>query len=107
MKKIPLLLFTIFTIISCNVSQLERIDITGFTYDGKSVFLDGKEIAKLSGMEMAYDDNSLVREATFELLSPTYNQYAIQIIKIVQQEFKQTSKNIKFEVEVELRHDEL
>jgi len=103
MKKI-LLLFLI-TSINCSVYQLEKVDISGFSYDGKSVYLNGEEIAKLSGMEMAYDDKSLVREATFVLLSPKYNQYAIEIIKIVRQENKINSKNIKFEVEVELKHD--
>lgn len=104
MKKI--ILITLLLFVSCSISKLDSIDTTGLTYDGKNIFLDGSKIATLSAMEIAFDDGDIVREATFVLTSPKYNEYAIPIIKLVQESTKSNdNKDIRFEVEVELKNE--
>lgn len=87
-------LFAIVAITSC--SELRHISSDGLTYENGSVYHNGTIIAKLSGVEVAYDNRKLVKEATFKLTSPEYNHFAYRIIKLV------TDKNPKWEVEVEL-----
>jgi hypothetical protein len=50
-------------------------------------------------MELAYDNKKIVREATFIIVNPKYNDKALPILKLV------TSKNPKIEVEVQLNND--
>ena len=77
---------------SCSVYQLEKVDITGFSYDGKSVYLNGEEIEKLSGMEMAYDNKSLVREATFVLLAQNIISMPLKLSKLFDKKIKLIQK---------------
>ena len=100
------ILFMLLFLFSCStMSPLKNVDTTGLSYDGKSVFLNNEIIASLGAIELAYDGGELVREATFILSSAKYNEYAIKIIKCVQENTKLESNNIKFEVEVELKNE--
>ena len=100
------ILFMLLFLFSCStMSPLTNVDITGLSYDGKFVFLNNEIIATLGAIELAYDGGELVREATFILSSAKYNEYAIKIIKCVQENTKLKSNNIKFEVEVELKNE--
>ena len=100
------ILFMLLFLFSCStMSPLKNVDTTGLSYDGKFVFLNNEIIATLDAIELAYDGGELVREATFILSSAKYNEYAIKIIKCVQENTKLKSNNIKFEVEVELKNE--
>lgn len=93
MKKLITLL-ALVSLTGC--SQLRHVSSDGLTYDNGKIYHNGVVIAKLSGVEVAYDNRKLVTEATFKLTSSDYNHFAYGIIKLV------TNKNPKWEVEVEI-----
>jgi hypothetical protein len=93
MKKLITLL-ALVTLSSC--SELRHISTDGLTYENGNIYHKGIVIAKLSGVEVAYDNRKLVTEATFKLTSSDYNHLAYGIIKLV------TERNPKWEVEVEV-----
>jgi hypothetical protein len=95
MKKTILLL----TLFSFACSPLLNVSTQGLSYDGTEVFYKGELCAKFSAMELAYDNKKIVREATFIIVNPKYNDKALPILKLV------TSKNPKIEVEVQLNND--
>lgn len=86
--------FALFAITSC--SELRNVSSEGLTYKNGNVYHNGTAIAKLSGVEIAYDNKKLVREVTFKLNSPEYNEFAYGIIKLI------TKQNPSWEVEVEV-----
>lgn len=86
--------FALFAITSC--SELRNVSSEGLTYKNGNVYHHGVSIAKLSGVEIAYDNKKLVREVTFKLNSPEYNEFAYGIIKLI------TKQNPSWEVEVEI-----
>ena len=95
MKKTILLL----TLLSFSCSPLLNVSTQGLSYDRTDVFYNGALCAKFSAMELAYDNKKIVREATFIIVNPKYNDKALPILKLV------TSKNPKIEVEVQLNND--
>jgi hypothetical protein len=96
MKKLITLL-ALVTLSSC--SELRHISSDGLTYENGNIYHKGIVIAKLSGVEVAYDNRKLVTEATFTLTSSEHNHLAYGIIKLV------TQRNPKWEVEVEIKPD--
>jgi hypothetical protein len=96
MKKLITLLVLV-TLASC--SELRHVSTDGLTYENGNIYHKGIVIAKLSGVEVAYDNRKLVTEATFALTSSEYNHFAYGIIKLV------TNRNPKWEVEVEIKAD--
>ena len=88
------MLFALLAMTSC--SQLRNVSSEGLTYKNGNVYHNGVSIAKLSGVEIAYDNRKLVREVTFKLNGPEYNPYAYGIIKLI------TKQNPSWEVEVEI-----
>jgi hypothetical protein len=95
MKKTIVLL----TLFSFGCSPLLNVSTQSLSYDGTDVFYNGELCAKFSAMELAYDNKKIVREATFIIVNPKYNDKALPILKLV------TSKNPKIEVEVQLNND--
>jgi hypothetical protein len=93
MKKLIMLLALVL-LTSC--SELRHVSSDGLKYDNGNIYYKGDVIAKLSGVEVAYDNRKLVTEVTFKLTSPEYNHMAYGIIKLI------TNKNPKWEVEVEV-----
>lgn len=93
MKKLIMLLALVL-LTSC--SELRHVSSDGLKYDNGNIYYKGDVIAKLSGVEVAYDNRKLVTEVTFKLTSPEYNHLAYGIIKLI------TDKNPKWEVEVEV-----
>lgn len=87
-------LFALLVIVSC--SELRHVSSEGLTYENGNIYHKGVVIAKLSGVEVAYDNRKLVTEATFKLTSSDYNHLAYGIIKLV------TERNPRWEVEVEI-----
>ena len=93
MKKLIMLLALVL-LTSC--SELRHVSSDGLKYDNGNIYYKGDVIAKLSGVEVAYDNRKLVTEVTFKLTSSEYNHLAYGIIKLI------TDKNPKWEVEVEV-----
>ena len=87
------------TLFSFGCSPLLNVSTQGLSFDGTDVFYNGELCAKFSAMELAYDNKKIVREATFIIVNPKYNDKALPILKLV------TSKNPKIEVEVQLNND--
>jgi hypothetical protein len=96
MKKL-IMLFALVSLTSC--SELRHVSSDGLTYENGNVYHKGNLVAKLSGVEVAYDNRKLVTEATFTLTSAEYNHLAYGIIKLI------TTRNPKWEVEVEIKPD--
>jgi hypothetical protein len=96
MKKL-IMLFVLVSLTSC--SELRHVSSDGLTYENGNVYHKGNLVAKLSGVEVAYDNRKLVTEATFTLTSAEYNHLAYGIIKLI------TNRNPKWEVEVEIKPD--
>lgn len=89
------MLLALVLMTSC--SELRHVSSEGLTYENGNIYNRGNLVAKLSGVEVAYDNRKLVTEATFALTSPEYNHLAYGIIKLV------TQRNPKWEVEVEIK----
>ena len=88
------MLLALVLLTSC--SELRHVSSDGLKYDNGNIYYKGDVIAKLSGVEVAYDNRKLVTEVTFKLTSSEYNHLAYGIIKLI------TDKNPKWEVEVEV-----
>lgn len=97
MRNLILLLVVGIITTSCAVNKLKYVTTDGLDYDGTYVYSNGEKCAKLTSIEVAYDDGKLVKEATFTLLSAKYNEEALRIIKKVRE------NQPSWEVEVELR----
>ena len=95
MKRLIFLVLILF-IFSCN--PLLNVSTQGLTYDGTDVYFNGELCAKFSAIELAYDNKKIVREVTFLIVSPKFNDQALPILKLV------TLKNPKIEVEVQLNN---
>jgi hypothetical protein len=95
MKKIILLSALVLS--SCN--PLKDISTEGLTYDGTDVYYKGEICATYSAIEIALDNNKVVREVTYLITQPKFNAQALSIIKLISQ------KNPNLEVEVELKED--
>jgi len=93
MKKL-IMLSALVLLTSC--SELRHVSSDGLKYENGNIYYKGDVIAKLSGVEVAYDNRKLVTEVTFKLTSAEYNHLAYGIIKLI------TNKNPKWEVEVEV-----
>lgn len=94
MKKL-ITLFLLLTLVSC--SELRNISSDGLKYENGNVYHMNDLIAKLSGVEVAYDNRKIVTEVTFVLTSPDYNHLAYGILKLI------SDKHPKWEVEVEIK----
>lgn len=95
MKKIILLFALVLS--SCN--PLKDISTEGLTYSGTDVYYKGEICATYSAIEIALDNNKVVREVTYLITQPKFNAQALSIIKLISQ------KNPNLEVEVELKED--
>jgi thioredoxin reductase len=95
MKKIILLFALVLS--SCN--PLKDISTEGLTYDGTDVYYKGEICATYSAIEIALDNNKVVREVTYLITQPKFNAQALSIIKLISQ------KNPNLEVEVELKEN--
>lgn len=95
MKKLLLVFLILFTF-SCN--PLLNVSTQGLSYDGTDVYFNGELCAKFSAIELAYDNKKIVREVTFLIVNPKFNDQALPILKLV------ASKNPNIEVEVQLNN---
>ena len=68
------------------------------SYDGSDVYFNGELCAKFSTIEIAYYNKKIVREVTFLIVNPKFNDQALPILKLV------ALKNPNIEVEVQLNN---
>jgi len=99
MKKLGLLITLILLISSCNV--LKNYSTEGFTIEGNVVSYNGVPMAKLAGIEFAYDDNKFVREMTFELIDGNNNDKIHNLIAFLHK------THPDYEIEVEIPFDKM
>jgi hypothetical protein len=93
MKK---LLFIALTIALTSCSVFRNFDTTGYTTEGNTVFYNGVPMAKLVGVEFAYDDKKLVKELTFTLLEGDYNDKIVNLLAYLNDRYAE------YEIEVEI-----
>ena len=96
MMKRLLLVFLILFTFSCN--PLLNVSTQGLSYDGTDVYFNGELCDKFSAIELAYDNKKIVREVTFLIVNPKFNDQALPILKLV------ALKNPNIEVEVQLNN---
>jgi hypothetical protein len=101
MKKLIYLfaLALMFALTSCNV--LRNYSSEGFTSENNVVYYNGVAMAKLSGIEFAYDDNKFVKEMTFELIDGTYNNKIRNLMAYLH------SVHRDYEIEIEIPFDKM
>ena len=87
------LISTVF-LLSC--STLRNYNTDGFTTEDFTVYLNGKPMATLRGVEFAWDDKKLVKELTFELLEGDNNDKIVNLIAYLHDHYKE------YEIEVEI-----
>lgn len=93
MKK---LLFIALSIALTSCSVFRNFDHTGYTTEGNSVLYHGVPVAKLVGVEFAYDDKKLVKELTFTLLDGDHNDRIVNLLAYL------NSRYAEYEIEVEI-----
>ena len=98
MKKI-LILAILLTVMSCASGFLPDVSTKNLSYSKEKIYLNDVVIAELSATELSWDNGRIVTEVTFKLTSPKYNEYALNIIKLVH------NHNPKLEIEIELDYD--
>lgn len=79
---------------SCSVFR--NFDTTGYTTEGNTVLYNGVPMAKLVGVEFAYDDKKLVKELTFTLLDGDYNDKIVNLLAYLNDRYAE------YEIEVEI-----
>lgn len=92
-------LFVLLVLILSSCNPLKDISTDGLTYDGTNVFYKGELCATYSAIEIALDNNKVVREVTYLITEPRFNAQALSVIKLISQ------KNPNLEVEVELKEE--
>lgn len=93
MKK---LLFILITVALTSCSVFRDFDTTGYTTEGNTVLYNGVPMAKLVGVEFAYDDKKLVKELTFTLLDGDYNDKIVNLLAYLNDRYAE------YEIEVEI-----
>jgi hypothetical protein len=81
MKKITLLFLTTLFVLGCASNPLRNINTDKFSFKGTDVYYDGKLMATMANIEVAYDDGKIVREVTYRLVSDEFNEQVFGLIK--------------------------
>lgn len=94
MRKIGILLLVLL----CGCSPLKKYKTEGLTYQGANIFYKGELCARVTAVEIAYDNRKIVQEVTYIIDDPKYNHLAKSIIAYV------SKLRPSWEVEVELKY---
>lgn len=81
MKKFTLLVVSTFIVLGCASNPLRNINTDKFSFKGTDVYYEGKLMATMSNIEVAYDDGKIVREVTYRLVSDEFNEQVLGLIK--------------------------
>jgi hypothetical protein len=89
-------LFVGLVLFLCSCSVFRNFDTTGYSTEGNTVLYNGVPMAKLVGVEFAYDDKKLVKELTFTLLDGDYNDKIVNLLAYLNDRYAE------YEIEVEI-----
>lgn len=95
MKKIAL--FLLISLSSCAPMVLKDVSTEGFFHIGTDVYYKDELCAKMTSLEIAYDNKKIVRECTLIIVDEKFDRYALNIIKYMR------SKAPHWEIEVEMK----
>jgi hypothetical protein len=79
MKKIGILLLVLL----CGCSPLKFYKTTGLSYHAANIYYNEELCARVSAVEIAYDNRKIVQEVTYIIDNPKYNHLAKSIIAYV------------------------
>jgi len=82
---------------SCSTLSLVNVSTKDFTYQGTDIYYKGELCAQMVALEVAYDNNKIVREATYIVTDEKFNEVAIGILRYVR------DRRPSWEVEVEIK----
>jgi hypothetical protein len=94
MRKIGILLLVLL----CGCSPLKFYKTTGLNYHAANIYYNEELCARVSAVEIAYDNGKIVQEVTYIIENPKYNHLAKSIIAYV------SKLRPSWEVEVELKY---
>jgi hypothetical protein len=91
------LLVSLFLLTACKTQDVFKDATDILTYKNEMFYHGDEVVAKLSSIELAYDNGELVHEVTFVLTDAGQNDHALEILKTMH-ELKP-----EWDVEVELK----
>ena len=94
MNKLFFLCVSVGLLYACSVTR--SYDMTGFTIAGNVVSYQGTPMAQLEGVELALDNNKMVREMTFSLMDNADMSKVANMIAFLHE------KHPDYEIEVEI-----
>lgn len=92
-----ILLANFILIMGCKTQDVFKDVGNILAYENEMFYHNDEVVAKLSSIELAYDDKKLVYEVTFILTDAGKNEYALEILKIMH------DIRPEWDVEVELK----
>ena len=101
MKKFTLLVVSTFIVLGCASNPLRNISTDKFSFKGTDVYYEGKLMATMSNIEVAYDDGTIVREVTSRLVSDEFNEQVLGLIKYFR------LRHPSYEIEVDVPYKDL
>ena len=90
-------LASILFLSSCSTLSLVNVSTKDFSYQGTDIYYKGELCAQMVALEVAYDNNKIVREATYIVTDEKFNEVAIGILRYVR------DRRPSWEVEVEIK----
>jgi len=94
---LPLLGLGTLGFLSCTPGVLRRTSTVGLSYGGTDIYYQDELCARMTALEIAFDNGKIVRECTFVITDEKFDAYALGIIKLMRE------KKPHWEVEVELK----
>jgi hypothetical protein len=94
MKRIGILLLVMFS--GCTTLKMYNTD--GFTNHGADIYYNGEMCAKVSAIEISYDNGKIVNEVTYLIEDVRFNHLAKRMIAYV------IKHKPNWEVEVEIKN---
>ena len=98
MKPLRLVILANFIfLMGCKTQDVFKDATNILTYKNEMFYHGNEIVAKLSSVELAYDDGKLVHEVTFVLTDAGQNDHALEILKIMHE------IRPEWDIEVELK----
>ena len=98
MKKLFILPLIALLSSCASIEPLKNISTEGLSYVGTDIYYKGELCATMGALEVAYDDGKIVREVTYIVVDPKFNEQAMSVLKYIRQ------RKPSWEVQVELKN---
>jgi len=95
----------LFLMVGCSTQKhglsgaYKNISTEEFSFIGTDIYYNGELCAQLGAVEVAYDDNKIVREITYIMVDERFDNVALGVLKYVRE------RKPSWEVEVELKKE--